>query len=100
MICPARFARSGPLPGSRTCLREVFPVPRMSPVRAAGSASASVVARDMEAAMRTAPSLPRLWPSQSVRNMQWFEVVETRGHIQDGKVAHWQVTVKVGFTLE
>jgi dodecin len=38
--------------------------------------------------------------SQSVRNMQWFEVVETRGHIQDGKVAHWQVTVKVGFTLE
>ena len=37
---------------------------------------------------------------ESVRNMQWFEVVETRGHIQDGKVAHWQVTVKVGFTLE
>ncbi|NPC57042.1 dodecin [Caenimonas soli] len=36
----------------------------------------------------------------SVRNMQWFEIVETRGHIQDGKVAHWQVTVKVGFTLE
>lgn len=36
----------------------------------------------------------------TVRNMQWFEVVETRGHIQDGKVAHWQVTVKVGFTLE
>ena len=34
------------------------------------------------------------------RNMQWFEVVETRGHIQDGKVAHWQVTVKIGFTLE
>ena len=38
--------------------------------------------------------------SQTVRNMQWFEVVETRGHIEDGKVAHWQVTVKVGFTLE
>jgi flavin-binding protein dodecin len=37
---------------------------------------------------------------ETVRNMQWFEVVETRGHIQDGKVAHWQVTVKVGFTLE
>jgi flavin-binding protein dodecin len=32
--------------------------------------------------------------------MQWFEVLETRGHIVDGKVAHWQVTVKVGFTLE
>jgi flavin-binding protein dodecin len=38
--------------------------------------------------------------SETVRNMQWFEVVETRGHIEDGKVAHWQVTVKVGFTLE
>lgn len=38
--------------------------------------------------------------SETVRNMQWFEVVETRGHIEDGKVAHWQVTVKIGFTLE
>lgn len=37
---------------------------------------------------------------QSMRNMQWFEVVETRGHIRDGKVAYWQVTIKVGFTLE
>jgi flavin-binding protein dodecin len=38
--------------------------------------------------------------SETVRNIQWFEVTETRGHVQDGKVAHWQVTVKVGFTLE
>mgnify|MGYP000899326990 CR=1 FL=1 len=38
--------------------------------------------------------------NQTVRNMHWFEVVETRGHIADGKVAHWQVTIKVGFTLE
>ena len=38
--------------------------------------------------------------ARTVRNMQWFEVTETRGHIRDGKVAHWQVTVKVGFTLE
>ena len=37
---------------------------------------------------------------ETVRNLQWFEVTETRGHIQDGKVAHWQVTLKVGFTLE
>lgn len=37
---------------------------------------------------------------ETVRNMQWFEVTETRGHIRDGKVAHWQVTLKVGFTLE
>ena len=38
--------------------------------------------------------------NDSVRNMQWFEVIETRGHVVGGKVAHWQVTVKVGFTLE
>ncbi|HSN31889.1 MAG TPA: dodecin [Ideonella sp.] len=37
---------------------------------------------------------------QTVRNMQWFEVTETRGHVVDGRVAHWQVTIKVGFTLE
>jgi len=38
--------------------------------------------------------------SQSIRNLRWFEVVETRGHIDEGKVAHWQVTVKIGFTLD
>ena len=38
--------------------------------------------------------------AKSVRNMRWFEVTETRGHIEDGKVAHWQVTLKVGFTLD
>ena len=37
---------------------------------------------------------------ESIRNMQWFEVTETRVHVIDGKVAHWQVTLKVGFTLE
>jgi dodecin len=37
---------------------------------------------------------------ETVRNMQWFTVEETRGHIQGDKVAHWQVTIKVGFTLE
>ena len=36
----------------------------------------------------------------TVRNMRWFEVTETRGHIEGGKIAHWQVTVKIGFTLE
>ena len=38
--------------------------------------------------------------SKTLRNIQWFEVVETRGHVVDGKVAHWQVTIKAGFTLE
>jgi len=38
--------------------------------------------------------------SDTVRNISWFEVVETRGHVRDGKVAYWQVTIKVGFTLD
>ena len=38
--------------------------------------------------------------SESVRNIQWFEVTDQRGHVTDGKIAHWQVTLKVGFTLE
>ena len=38
--------------------------------------------------------------SKTVRNMQWFEVLSTRGHIEDGKIAHWQVTINIGFTLE
>ena len=38
--------------------------------------------------------------SETVRNMRWFQVVETRGDVQDGKVGHWQVTLKIGFKLE
>lgn len=38
--------------------------------------------------------------AKTVRNMRWFEIINTRGHIEDGKVAHWQVTVKIGFTLD
>ena len=36
----------------------------------------------------------------SVKHMNWFEVIETRGHIVNGTVAHYQVTIKVGFTIE
>ena len=38
--------------------------------------------------------------SKTLRELRWFEVVETRGHIDNGKVQHFQVTLKVGFTLE
>ncbi len=38
--------------------------------------------------------------SQSLRHLRWFEVVETRGHIEDGLIAHWQVVLKVGFAME
>ena len=37
--------------------------------------------------------------SQTLRNLRWFEVVETRGHIEEGKVQHYQVTLKIGFTI-
>lgn len=37
---------------------------------------------------------------ETIHNMDWFEVVETRGHIEDGQVAHWQVTLKIGFRLD
>ena len=37
---------------------------------------------------------------KTIRNMRWFEVTETRGDVVNGKVDHWQVTLKIGFTLE
>jgi len=38
--------------------------------------------------------------AKTVKLMEWFEVLETRGHIKDGKVAHFQVTIKVGFRID
>jgi flavin-binding protein dodecin len=38
--------------------------------------------------------------AQTLRLLEWFQVTETRGHLVDGKVAHWQVTLKVGMRLE
>ena len=38
--------------------------------------------------------------SSTLRNLRWFEVARTSGHIVDGAVAHYQVTLKVGFTME
>ena len=37
--------------------------------------------------------------SESVRDIRWFEVLDTRGHVEGGKIVHWQVTIKVGFTV-
>ena len=37
---------------------------------------------------------------QTVRNLRWFEILETRGQIAEGKVQHYQVTLKVGFTMD
>lgn len=52
--------------------------------------------RSLEDAIRNAVERT----ARSVHNLRWFEVVETRGHIEDGKVAHWQVTIKIGFTVD
>ena len=49
-----------------------------------------------EAAVRNAVTRAE----KTIRNMRWFEVTETRGYIEEGNIAHWQVTLKVGFTLE
>jgi len=38
--------------------------------------------------------------AKTIRNLNWFEVVETRGHIENGKIVHYQVVLKVGFRLE
>ena len=38
--------------------------------------------------------------SQTIKNLDWFEVIETRGHIVNGAIAHFQVTLKAGFRLE
>ena len=38
--------------------------------------------------------------SKTIREMKWFEVVQTRGHIENGAVRHYQVTLRVGFTLD
>ena len=38
--------------------------------------------------------------SRTVRNIKWFQVIDTRGNVENGDIAHWQVTLKAGFTLE
>ncbi len=38
--------------------------------------------------------------AKSIHNLRWFQVTDTRGVIENGEVAHWQVTLKVGFTLD
>lgn len=56
-----------------------------------GSSSKSVEAAVENAVSRAA---------QTVRNMRWLQVTETRAHLEANKIADWQVTVKIGFTME
>jgi flavin-binding protein dodecin len=52
--------------------------------------------KDIEDAINTALGKA----AESLHGMRWFEVTDTRGHIENGRVTHWQVTIKVGFTLD
>lgn len=38
--------------------------------------------------------------SSTVKNMRWFKVIETRGYIEEGTIAYWQVTIEIGFTID
>ena len=60
-------------------------------IQLAGSSTSSI-----EDAIQNAVSRA----SKNLNNLRWFEVLETRGQIQGGKVSHYQVTIKVGFTLD
>jgi flavin-binding protein dodecin len=60
-------------------------------IQLAGSSTSSI-----EDAIKNAVSRA----SKNLKNLRWFEVLETRGQIQGGKVSHYQVTIKVGFTLD
>jgi flavin-binding protein dodecin len=60
-------------------------------IQLAGSSTSSI-----EDAIQNAVSRA----SKNLKNLRWFEVLETRGQIQGGKVSHYQVTIKVGFTLD
>lgn len=60
-------------------------------IQLAGSSTTSY-----EDAIRTAVAKA----GESLHNLRWFEVTETRGHIENNQVAHWQVVLKVGFTLD
>ena len=60
-------------------------------VELAGSSSVSMQAAIENAVARAARTL---------HNLRWFEVVTTHGHLHAGKIAHWQVVVKIGFTLD
>jgi flavin-binding protein dodecin len=84
----ATFKESGLATGSR---ENVMPDHVYRIIEIAGSSEKSIEDAIQNAVGRA---------SRTLRQVGWFEVVETRGHIQDGKVAHYQVALKVGFTLE
>jgi flavin-binding protein dodecin len=82
------FCRAG---SPRTCEGDRMSDHVYKSIELTGSSSQSI-----EDAVNTAIAKA----SETVRNIQWFNIVETRGHVREGRVAYWQVTIKIGFTLE
>jgi dodecin len=72
--------------GEENAMEHVYKV-----VELVGSSTTSI-----EDAINTAVSRA----SETLRNLRWFEVLHTRGHIEEGHIVHYQVTLRVGFTLE
>jgi dodecin len=79
------------LPGPANRRRVQMPDHVYRIIEVAGSSEQSI-----EDAIKNAVSRA----ARTLRQVGWFEVVQTRGHVEDGKVAHYQVVLKVGFTLE
>jgi dodecin len=77
---------ASPLTGARLMDDHVYKM-----IELAGSSEKSIEDAIQSAVNRAAKTL---------HDLRWFEVVETRGHIDNGRVAHYQVVIKVGFTIE
>ena len=100
-VCKANFQSQS---GARRCREGVFVVFAGSPTDNARMAEhvykkIEIVGSSpdgFEEAVQNALERAR----KTIRNMRWFEVSETRGYIEDGKIAPWQVTLKIGFTLD
>jgi flavin-binding protein dodecin len=89
LLLPAAKAASTALKaqfGQENAMGHVYKV-----VELVGSSTSSI-----EDAINTAISRA----SETLRNLRWFEVLHTRGHIEEGQTVHYQVTLRVGFTLE
>jgi dodecin len=84
--CPTHMKRRFAVPASAEMKDHVYKI-----LELVGSSEKSIEDAIQNAIMRA---------SKTIRDMKWFEVVQTRGHIEDGSVRHYQVTLRVGFTLE
>jgi flavin-binding protein dodecin len=85
-LLSAQRDAAAPPPGSATMSDHVYKI-----VEIVGSSPDSIEEAVQRAIARA---------SETLREIRWFEIVSTRGHVEDGRVAHYQVTLRIGFTLE